>query len=359
VLCRTARDRVAMPDEVIKSGEQKAAEAEVVGFEKELGPFVVAAETTRMPMVFTDAKASDNAIIFANEAFLRLTGYDEHEVLGQGFNFLMERGADPEALAEIQTAFESGRDLERPLRYRRKNGTTLWVTIFITAVTDEGGTVVQHFASFVDITRHKETEDHLRFLLNELNHRTQNTLATVLAIAGQTLRGMTGEETIATLDARILALSKVHALLGAADWDKVSLRDVLEEILRPFGLADRLSIECEDVCLAPKALLSLAMVFHELATNAVKYGALATATVGRIDISCGVDPISQGQQLRLRWQESGGPAVSPPTRKGFGSRLIRGVAQEVNGKVSLYYDRAGVVCDIVMPMSEDGEWARL
>lgn len=119
-----------MPDEVIKSGEQKAAEAEVVGFEKELGPFVVAAETTRMPMVFTDAKASDNAIIFANQAFLRLTGYDEHEVLGQGFNFLMERGADPEALAEIQTAFESGRDLERPLRYRRKNGTTLWVTIF-------------------------------------------------------------------------------------------------------------------------------------------------------------------------------------------------------------------------------------
>jgi len=257
-----------MADEVIKSGEQKAAEAEVVGFEKELGPFVVAAETTRMPMVFTDAKASDNAIIFVNQAFLTLTGYAEHEVLGQGFNFLMERGADPEALVQIQTAFEGGRDLETPLRYRRKNGTAFWVTIFVTPVRDEDGEIVQHFASFVDITRHKETEDHLRFLLNELNHRTQNTLATVLAIVGQTLRGMTDEETIAILDGRILALSKVHGLLGAVDWDKVGLRDVLDEILRSFGLADRISVECDEVRLSPKALLSLAMVFHELAANA-------------------------------------------------------------------------------------------
>jgi len=114
----------------------------------------------------------------------------------------------------------------------------------------------------------RATEDHLRFLLNELNHRTQNTLATVLAIAGQTLRGMTDEETIAILDGRILALSKVHGLLGAVDWDKVGLRDVLDEILRSFGLADRISFECDEVRLSPKALLSLAMVFHELAANA-------------------------------------------------------------------------------------------
>lgn len=348
-----------MPDEVAKSGEQKAAEAEVVGFEKELGPFVVAAETTRMPMVFTDANASDNAIIFANQAFLMLTGYDEHEVLGQGFNFLIERGADPAALAEIRTAFEGGRDLETPLRYRHKNGTLFWVTIFVTPVRDKDGEIVQHFASFVDITRHKETEDHLRFLLDELNHRTQNTLATVMAIAGQTLRGMTDEETIATLNGRILALSKVHGLLGAADWDEVGLREVLDEILRPFGLADRISVECDDVRLSPKVLLSLAMVFHELATNAIKHGALSTASAGRFDIICRVEPMPQGQQLRLRWQESGGPAVSPPTRKGFGSRLISGMAQEVNGEVRLDYERTGVACEIVMPASEGGKWARL
>lgn len=96
-----------------------------------------------------------------------------------------------------------------------------------------------------------------------------------------------------------------------------------------------------------------------MATNADKHGALSTAAVGRIDITCGVDAIAQGKQMRLRWQESGGPAVSPPIRKGFGSRLIRGVAQEVNGEVRLDYDRAGVVCEIVMPVSGGGEWAGL
>ena len=93
-----------------KSEEQKVAEAEVEGFRKDLGPFVVAAETTRMAMVFTDAKEPDNPIIFANDAFLSLTGYDREEVLGQSFNFLMARGADPEALAQVEAAFEGSAD---------------------------------------------------------------------------------------------------------------------------------------------------------------------------------------------------------------------------------------------------------
>ena len=95
-----------MSNEENKSGEQKAAEADVESFRKDLGPFVVAAETTRMAMVFTDAKASDNPVIFANDSFLSLTGYDREEVLGQSLNFLMARGADPEALAAIEAAFE-------------------------------------------------------------------------------------------------------------------------------------------------------------------------------------------------------------------------------------------------------------
>ncbi len=158
-----------MASDADKSGKQKAAEADVEGFKEELGPFVVAAETTRMPMVFTNAKASGHPIIFANQAFLTLTGYDEHEVLGQGFDFMMERGADPGALAEIQTAFAGGRDLETQVRCRRKDGSVLWVTVFISPVRDEGGAVVQHFASFVDITRHKEEGERLQSLLESIS----------------------------------------------------------------------------------------------------------------------------------------------------------------------------------------------
>ena len=339
-----------------KTGKQKAAEADVEGFREELGPFVVAAETTRMPMVFTDAKASDNPVIFVNQAFLALTGYDEHEVMGQSFDFLMERGTDPEALAELETAFKGGRGLETQMRCRRKDDSLIWVTVFISPVRDETGDVVQHFASFVDVSRHQAEEDRLRFLLDELNHRTQNTLATVLAIAKQTLRSAPDEAAVDVFLGRILALAKGHSLLGRTNWNEVGLQDVLDQVLQPFGSLDRAAarfmVQGDDVRLQPKMALTLAMVFHELATNAAKHGALAEAA-GQIDITWQLEPTLHGKQMRLRWQESGGPLVTPPGRKGFGSRLIeRDLAQELDGEVRLDYDPAGVVCRIVMPLPQ-------
>ena len=115
-----------MPEITNKSEEQKVAEAEVESFRKELGPFVVAAETTRMPMVFTDAKEPGHPIIFANDAFLSLTGYEREEVLGQRFNFLMARGADPKALAQVEIAFGGSTDHGSEIRYRRKDGSVFW-----------------------------------------------------------------------------------------------------------------------------------------------------------------------------------------------------------------------------------------
>jgi PAS domain S-box-containing protein len=307
-----------MPNEENKSGEQKAAEAEVESFRKDLGPFVVAAETTRMAMVFTDAKEPGNPIIFANDSFLSLTGHDWKEVLGQSFNFLMARGADPEALAEIEAAFEGSSDSDPEIRYRRKDGSVFWASIYISPVRDEGGDVVQHFASFVDLTKHKQEKDRLRFLLDELNHRTQNTLATVQAIAVQTLRGVVDKEVVDAFEGRILALSRAHTLLGRENWDGVGLRDVIEQILEPFGLQDRrvarFAVEGDDVRLPPKAALTFAMVFHELATNAAKHGALSNDAAGQIDIAWQIEPTPQGDRMRLRWQESGGPPVTPPGR---------------------------------------------
>lgn len=158
-----------MPHQVEKSGEQqKAAEADVEGFKQALGPFVVAAETSRMPMMFTDAKASGHPVVFVNQAFLTLTGYDEDEVMGRSFYSLMERGTDQDALFEIQTAFDGGRDLDPLVRYRRKDESAIWVTIFISPVRNEQGDVVQHFASFADVTLRKEEEDRLRSRVEEL-----------------------------------------------------------------------------------------------------------------------------------------------------------------------------------------------
>jgi PAS domain S-box-containing protein len=346
-----------MPSEKYKSREQTTAESEVDGFRKDLGPFVVAAETTRMAMVFTDAKEADHPLIFANNSFLSLTGYDREEVLGQSFDFLMARPTDPEARAQAEVAFAGSSESGFEISFRRKDGGIFWAAVFISPVRDKSGNVVEHFASFVDLTEHKQEKDRLRFLLDELNHRTQNTLATVQAIAVQTLRGAADKEAVGAFEGRILALSKAHGLLGRKLWDAVSLRDVIDQILQPFGLNDRrvirFSVEGDDVRLQPKAALTLAMVFHELATNAAKHGALSNGGDGKIDIAWQVEPTPHGR-MRLRWQESGGPPVTPPGRKGFGSRVIEGgLARELDGEVRLDYEPPGVVCQIIMPVSRE------
>jgi PAS domain S-box-containing protein len=342
-----------------KSKEQNDAEAEVEHFREDLGPFVVAAETTRMPMVFTDAKESENPIIFANESLLSLFGYDRGEVIGRNFNFLMEPGADPESLTLIEGTFAGKSANDPQLRYRRKDGSIFWASIYISPVRDKSGEIVQHFVSLIDLTKHKQEEDRLRFLLDELDHRTQNTLATVQAIAVQTLRGVADAEAVDTFEGRILALSTAHSLLGRENWQGVSLLDVIHQILQPFGLNDqrvsRFSIDGDDVRLQSKAAVTLAMVFHELATNAAKHGALSNDAAGQIDISWQIEPTPQGERMRLRWKESGGPPVKPPSRRGFGSRLIeQGLARELDGEVHLDYEPAGVACQIVMPIREEG-----
>jgi PAS domain S-box-containing protein len=342
------------PIQVLKSKSQRAGEAQIEGFRKRLGPFVIAAEDTRMPMVFTDAKSAGNPILFANDSFQALLGFDREEVLGQNFDALFAPGLDEPMRAEVETAFSDGSDCYSDICYSCKDGSTLWAATFVAPVRDSKGETEQHFVSFLDLTKHKEEEERLRLLLDELNHRTQNTLATVQSIAVQTLRGAADDTVVEVFEGRILALSRAHSLLGRDCWEAISLRDVMDQMLQPFGLNDtrvaRFSVEGEDVSLGPKAALTLAMVLHELATNAAKYGALSTADTGTVEIAWELESSLQDSQLRFRWQENGGPPVAPNGRKGFGSRLIEGaLAHELDGEVRLSYGLAGVMCQIDMP----------
>jgi PAS domain S-box-containing protein len=263
-----------------KSEEQKDAEAEVNRFRKDLGPFVVAAETTRMPMVFTDAKVPDNPIIFANDSFLSLTGYDREEVLGQSFKFLMTRGTDPVELAELESEFQGNSDRSSENRYRRKDGSEFWAATFISPVRDDSGNVVQHFASFVDLTEHKQEQADAKMLIDELNHRVKNTLATVQSIAWQALRNASDPEAIReSIESRLFALSRSHDLLTRENWKSAGLLDLVKAALEPFGVADgraeRFIIKGKNLRLTPKATLALGIALNELATNAVKYGAFS------------------------------------------------------------------------------------
>ena len=338
-----------------KSEEQKDAEAEVEGFREDLGPFVVAAETTRMPMVFTDATEPDNPIIFANDAFLSLTGYEREEVLAKCFNTLIAGGIDAETMAEIEAAFAESSDTDPEIHYRRKDGSEFWASLFVSPVRDEKGEIVQHFVSFVDLTKHKQDQAHCKMLIDELNHRVKNTLSTVQSIIVQALRTPANPEIIReSIESRILALSRSHDLLTSDHWEGAGLHDLVDNALEPFGVAggraERFVITGENVRLPPKATLTLAIAFHELATNAVKYGAFSNEA-GSILIDWSVEPAPGGKRLILCWREKDGPPVTPPSRKGFGSWVLeRGLAHELEGSVTLDYRPDGVVCTIDIPL---------
>ena len=342
-----------MSDKAFKDQEQKVAEAQVEEFRGDLGPFVIAAETTRMPMVFTNAQEPGNPIIFANDAFLELTGYDRDELLAQDFNFLLPRGADRNDLDEIADAFE-GREYDAEIRYLHKDGTEFYATIFVNPVWDEDGKIVQHFVSLVDTTKHQRARENAAMLIDELNHRVKNTLATVQSIVTQAVRNSSDPVTVQeSIETRIAALSRSHDLLGREKWDGAGLRDLVREALAPFsvteGQAERFAIKGENVRLSPKATLALGIALNELATNAVKYGALSNEA-GTISIKWTLGQKADGRRLWLHWREQGGPPVTPPTRKGFGSRVIeQGLAHELEGKVELDYLPGGIVCTIDVP----------
>lgn len=346
-----------MADTPEKSVEQKAAEADVEGFRKDLGPFVVAAETTRMAMVFTDAMAPGDPIIFANESFLALTGYSRDEVLGQCFNFLMKQLTGPEGLAQIEAELQSDIDCASENHCRRRDGSEFWAATFISPVRDEAGVIVQHFASFVDLTKHIQEQAHSKMLIDELNHRVKNTLSTVQSIVWQALRTTSDRDEIRkAIESRLFALSRSHDLLTRDNWAGAGLFDLVTTELEPFGVLggrkERLVISGDNIVLAPKATLALGIAFHELATNAVKYGAFSN-DAGSVHVSWTVAVAPDGARLRLRWEERDGPPATPPSHKGFGSQVLeRGLAHELEGKVLLEYLPAGLVCTIDLPGPE-------
>ena len=343
-----------MPNQDSNSKDQKSAEGKVEGFQDDLGPFVVAAETTRMAMVFADAWETDNPIIFANDAFLELAGYTREEVLGQSFNFFMAHVDDEEALALIREAFEGLSETDFEIHYRRKDGSKFWATLFVSPVRDDDGDIIQYFASFADLTSYKDEQIHSRMLIDELNHRVKNTLATVQSIVSQAAR--TNGDTQAmrkAVESRLFALSRSHDLLSREKWRSAGLLDVLHDALEPFGGLDerlgRVEITGDDIRFAPKAALALAIAFNELATNALKYGAFSNE-YGSIRIEWTVEPSPTGRRLLLIWTEKEGPVVSPPLRKGFGSHVLeRGLAHELDGTVQLDYRTEGVVCTMKIP----------
>jgi two-component sensor histidine kinase len=224
-------------------------------------------------------------------------------------------------------------------------------------VRNYGGDVVSLAASVRDISARRQATDRQALIANELTHRLKNTLATVQSIAAQTLRQATSLDGFgAAFDSRLQALAGSHDLLIRAAASDVALADLIAIALSPYGEpdGDRWSASGAGVTLNVGQVLPLGMILHELATNAGKYGALS-APHGRVGVSWKVQFAEAGSRLHLIWAESDGPIVQPPTRKGFGSRLIADcVTGELHGDFTMAFNALGARCDIDIPLLAAG-----
>jgi two-component sensor histidine kinase len=204
------------------------------------------------------------------------------------------------------------------------------------------------------LDKERRAAEHQRVLINELNHRVKNTLATVQSISAQTLRTAdTKADAREALEMRLLALSRAHDVLTRESWEGADLVEVIEKALEPYQSSgeSRVHITGPHVRVTPRMSLALAMAMHELATNAVKYGALANKT-GTIEVSWELQNGVAPPSLTLRWIEAGGPPVVAPRRRGFGSRLIeRTLAHDLDGQVAITFPPTGVVCTVDAPVA--------
>ncbi|MEZ5831738.1 MAG: PAS domain S-box protein [Dongiaceae bacterium] len=293
------------------------------------------------------SKDLDGIITTWNSGAERVFGYTAREVIGRPVTILIPPDRvdeEPGILARIRRG-------ERIEHYdtvrRRKDGSPIDISLSVSPIKDGTGKIIGASKIARDITERKRAEQQQKLLVGEIKHRIKNTLATVQAIARQTLKGTPAEEREAFI-ARLLALANAQDLLTLERLNRAALHDVVARALKPFEAkhsARFVTKGPDSVWVDAQRASLLTMTLHELATNAVKYGSLSNST-GLVSLTWELGGDEDSQIARLTWRETGGPLVMPPERKGFGSFLIERALQGGGGKVSLEYDPSGLICSL-------------
>ncbi|MGH8146694.1 MAG: chemotaxis protein CheB [Rhodanobacteraceae bacterium] len=280
-------------------------------------------------------------------------GYSAEEAIGKPISALIIPEGRMAEEDDILRRIARGEAIEHfETVRRRKDGSRLDISVTISPLT-VAGRVVGASKIARDITERKRAEQHRDLLINELNHRVKNTLATVQSLAMQTFKGPGTKRALETFDARLLALSAAHNVLTRESWKGAGIREIVHNATEAWsgGAMSHLDVNGPELRLRPAAALALAMALHELATNATKYGALSN-NAGKVSVHWAVsddDPAN----FKLQWLERGGPPVRAPSTRGFGTRLIEfGLAQDLGGTVELAFNDAGVECTIDAPLDD-------
>ena len=317
--------------------DQKLAEAQLRESEAR---FRTMADSAPAPVWIT---CVEGGVEFVNAAFAEFFHTERDALLGDVWIGMIH----PEDVAGIGAKRAAARVTQAAYsfeaRFRRHDGVYRWMLANAKPRIDLEGRFQGYIGLAMDVTETKIAETRQRLLINELNHRVKNTLASVQSIARQTLRAdVTPTHVREHLLDRLLAMSAAHDVLTRESWEGADIQEVIHQAVRPFTDdqdSARILIKGPDLRIGPNTALALSLALHELGTNAVKYGAFSAVT-GSVTIGWAAP---QDGQTVVRWKEAGGPIVSAPTRKGFGSRLLDGgLAADLGGRPQLIFAYDGV-----------------
>jgi PAS domain S-box-containing protein len=293
----------------------------------------------------------DGRYVYVNSHFCELTGRSREELVGLPFEAITHPDDVAENARLFARAVETGASYTFRKRYVRPDGTAVWTEASVTMLSERHEGLL---SVVVDLTERMRAEAQKNLLIEELNHRVKNSLAAVQSLAALTMKHSGSPRSFnQAFSARLMALSATHNLLTRSAWESAPLGELVAVELEPYeGRAHgRVTMKGPAVNLSPRQTISLGMVFHELATNAAKYGALSIPA-GRLSIAWDITAGDDVHSLRIHWRERGGPPAKAPARRGFGSRLIeRSIAHELGGTFAPTYARTGFRCTITLPRS--------
>jgi len=292
------------------------------------------------------SKNLDGIITSWNKAAERIFGYSAAEAIGQPITLVIPENRQSEE-REILTRLRRGERIDHfETVRRRKDGSSIIVSLTVSPVKDAHGNIVGASKIARDITEQKRTLEQISILAREAEHRSKNILSNVQAIINLS-QSDTPESLKEVISGRIQAMANVHSLFVETRWIGAEVSAIAKQELAPYLEAghERVRMEGLQTVLEPTSAQAIAVVLHELATNASKYGALSSAK-GQIGLTWSR---SENGQLVLRWIELGGPSVSAPERRGFGSRLIEGTISALGGKVLFDWRSEGLLCEIAVP----------
>lgn len=332
-------------------------------FESAIGPPF--ADDQRLELVLQAAKAgyyeqsvpADDGF-FCSASWAKVIGLTPGDLPSsdQFRPWLMDR-VHPDDRPTLTSEFEAfvdgrSRSYSVDLRIRHRAGHWIWVNGAVHGVDFDGGGRIRRYIGFMqDITHRKQEEERRDLVIKELQHRSRNMIALVQSLAAFTLKHAKNSiEALSAFTERLQALASVQNLLPSGLDENIELGKIAAEIAGQSG-DGRIRFTGPPVLLSPSISTTLAMALFELYTNAVKYGALSSST-GHVTFSWQV--VNEAKpRLEIEWREKGGPAVQPPGRRGFGSRMIeKALSLELNGFAEIQFHPDGVICNIALPLSE-------